>query len=114
IGSVFSSLFGPAVKRALSPYLSHGLSSAQLRVAVSSTHAAQLTVAHFPLALQPGLNAQVTDAFMDGLHRGCLVGAAVAVVAAVLVLTRLPLTPSTQEVGPLAHASLPRDVRSVS
>ena len=103
IGSVFSSLFGPAVRRALRPYLSHGLSSAQLRVAVSSTHAAQLTVAHFPLALQPRLNAQVTNAFMDGLHRGCLVGAVVAVAAAVLVLTRLPQTRPTKEATPLAH-----------
>jgi EmrB/QacA subfamily drug resistance transporter len=103
IGSVFSSLFGPSVARALRPYLSHGLSSAQLRVAVSSTHAAQLTVAHFPLALQPALNAQVTSAFMEGLHRGCLVGAAVAVAAAILVLTRLPHATETTELAPLAH-----------
>jgi EmrB/QacA subfamily drug resistance transporter len=103
IGSVFSSLFGPAVRRALYPYLSHGLSSAQLRVAVSSTHAAQLTVAHFPLALQPRLNAQVTNAFMDGLHRGCLVGAVVAVAAAALVLTRLPQTRPMKEAAPFAH-----------
>jgi len=87
----------------LRPYLFHGLSRAQLRVAVSSTHAAQLTVAHFPRALQPHLNAQVTDAFMDGLHRGCLVGAIVAVVAAVLVLTRLPQARETNESTPLAH-----------
>jgi hypothetical protein len=103
IGSVFSSIFGPGVARALRPYLSHGLSSAQLRVAVSSTHAAQLTVAHFPLALQPALNAQVTSAFMNGLHRGCLVGAVVAVVAAILVLTRLPQARETKELAPMAH-----------
>ncbi|MCU1362521.1 MAG: Drug resistance transporter, EmrB/QacA subfamily [Acidimicrobiaceae bacterium] len=103
IGSVFSSLFGPAVRRALRPYLSHGLSSAQLRHAASSTHAAQLTVAHFPLALQRGLNAQVTNAFMDGLHRGCLVGAVVAALAAVLVFTRLPQNRETHECAPVVR-----------
>jgi EmrB/QacA subfamily drug resistance transporter len=104
IGSVFSSLFGPGVARALRPYLSHGLTGAQLRVAMSSTHAAQATVAHFPLALQPALDAQVTSAFMSGLHRGCLVGAGVAVVAAILVFTRLPQAQAVKELAPLVHA----------
>jgi EmrB/QacA subfamily drug resistance transporter len=104
IGSVFSSLFGPEVGRALRPYLSRGLTNAQLRVAMSSTHAAQLTVAHFPRALQPPLNAQVTDAFMDGLHRGCLVGAGVAVLASILVFTRMPQLRTTAPLAPLLHA----------
>jgi hypothetical protein len=104
IGSVFSSLFGPGVARALRPYLSRGLTSAQLRFAVSSTHAAQVTVAHFPRALQPALDAQVTNAFMHGLHRGCLVGAGVAVVASILVFTRLPQSRGTKELAPLVHA----------
>ena len=81
-----------------------GLTNAQLRVAVSSTHAAQLTVAHFPRALQPPLNAQVTDAFMDGLHRGCLVGAGVAVLASILVFTRMPQLRTTAPLAPLLHA----------
>jgi MFS transporter, DHA2 family, multidrug resistance protein len=88
VGSVFSSLFGPAVRSALRPYLAHGLTLSQLRVAVSSTRAAQVTVAHFPAALRPGLDAHVTAAFMLGLHRGCFVAAGVALVAAVLIFVQ--------------------------
>ena len=59
------------------------LLAAQLR-------AAQVTVSHFPMALRPGLNADVTNAFMQGLHRGCFVAGAAAVIAAVLVISYLP------------------------
>jgi EmrB/QacA subfamily drug resistance transporter len=104
IGSVFSSLFGPGVAGALRPYLSHGLTIAQLRVAETSTHAAQLTIAHFPASLQPALNVQVTSAFMEGLHRGCLVGSGVAVVAALFVFARLPKLQTTRELPSLVHA----------
>jgi hypothetical protein len=90
VGSVFSSLFGPRVLATLSPYLSKGLTKAQLHVAVSSTQAAQATVAHFPASLRSALGTQVTDAFMVGLHRGCLVASGAAVVAATFVLARLP------------------------
>jgi EmrB/QacA subfamily drug resistance transporter len=90
VGSVFSSLFGPQVRAALHPYLAHGLSLRDLDRAASSTHAAQLVVAHFPAALRPAIDEKVTGAFMDGLHRGCLVAGAVAVVAAIAVFTHLP------------------------
>jgi DHA2 family multidrug resistance protein-like MFS transporter len=90
VGSVFSSLFGPHVRAALRPYLARGLSLHQLNLAASSTHAAQLVVAHFPAALRPTIGAQVTDAFMDGLHRGCLVAGGVSFVAALVVFARLP------------------------
>jgi len=90
VGSVFSSIFGPGVRAALSPYLSHGLTKIELNAAVRSTQAAQATVAHFPASLQNSLNAHVTDAFMQGLHRGCFVAAGAALVVAVLVLTYLP------------------------
>jgi EmrB/QacA subfamily drug resistance transporter len=90
VGSVFSSLFAPGVRAALARYVGHGLTSAQLQVASSSTRAAQVTVSHFPSALRPGLDASVTNAFMQGLHRGCFVAGASAAVAAVLVLSYLP------------------------
>ena len=90
VGSVFSSLFGPGVLAALTPYLSHGLTKAQLHIAVSSTQAAQATVSHFPASLRPALDTQITNAFMVGLHRGCLVAAGAAMVAAIYVLARLP------------------------
>ena len=73
VGSVFSSFFGPGVRAALGRYVGHGLTASQLRVATSSTPAAQATVAHFPSIFRPALNADVTNAFMSGLHHGCLV-----------------------------------------
>ena len=90
VGSIFSSFFGPGVQSALGRYVGHGLSRSQLHLAMSSTPAAQATVAHFPAALRPALNNDVTNAFMNGLHHGCLVAGAVALVAAVLVLRRMP------------------------
>ncbi len=90
VGSVFSSLFAPAVRAALVPFVGHGLTSAQLYVATSSTRAAQLTVSHFPPRLRPGLDASVANAFLQGLHRGCFVAGAAAVIAAVLVISYLP------------------------
>jgi EmrB/QacA subfamily drug resistance transporter len=90
VGSVFSSLFAPGIRAALARFVGHGLTSAQLQVASSSTRAAQVTVSHFPMALRPGLNADVTNAFMQGLHRGCFVAGAAAVIAAVLVISYLP------------------------
>jgi EmrB/QacA subfamily drug resistance transporter len=90
VGSVFSSIFGPHVRAALHPYLVDGLSRRDLNLAATSTHAAQLVVAHFPVALRPVVDAKVTGAFMDGLHRGCLVAGGVAFVAAIVVFAHLP------------------------
>jgi EmrB/QacA subfamily drug resistance transporter len=90
VGSVFSSMFGSHVRAALRPYLARGLSRHDLNLAASSTHAAQLVVAHFPAALRPAVAEHVTDAFMDGLHRGCLVAGGVSFVAALTVFSRLP------------------------
>jgi MFS transporter, DHA2 family, multidrug resistance protein len=90
VGSVFSSLFAPGVRAALARFVGHGLTNAQLQVASSSTRAAQVTVSHFPVGLRPGLDASVTSAFMQGLHRGCFVAGAAAAIAAVLVISYLP------------------------
>lgn len=90
VGSVFSTLFGPNVRAALHPYLGRGLSRQDLNFAATSTHAAQLVVAHFPAAIRPTVQAQVTAAFMDGLHRGCLVAGGVAFAAAIMVFSHLP------------------------
>jgi EmrB/QacA subfamily drug resistance transporter len=90
IGSVFSSAFGPKVIDALKPYLKDGLTQSQLHLASSSTQAAQAVVAHFPTALQPSLDTQVTSAFMTGLHHGCFVGAAAGVLVAICAFIYLP------------------------
>ena len=97
VGSVFSTLFGPKVFAALRPYLTKGLTKAELHVAVSSTQAAYATVSHFPKLLRPILDSQVTNAFMVGLHRGCLVASGVAIAAAIFVLARLPRAPIVAE-----------------
>jgi DHA2 family multidrug resistance protein-like MFS transporter len=90
IGSVFASLFGPAIRRAFEPFRGHGLSAHQLDVAQSSMQAAKMTAAHLPSAVQTVLMPKLTAAFMDGFHRGCLVAAGTAVVVAVIVFCYLP------------------------
>jgi predicted MFS family arabinose efflux permease len=105
IGSVFSSIFGPGVRAALSPYLGRGLTGHELHVAVSSTNAAQATVAHFPRALQPALNTMVTNAFMAGLHRACFVAAVLALIVAVAALTRLPKLHEVPESVQVIHTN---------
>jgi DHA2 family multidrug resistance protein-like MFS transporter len=90
IGSVFASLFGPAIRRAFEPFRGHGLSAHQLNVAQSSMQAAKMTAAHLPAAAQASLVPKLTAAFMDGFHRGCLVAAGTAVVVAVIVFCYLP------------------------
>jgi EmrB/QacA subfamily drug resistance transporter len=90
IGSVFASLFGPAIRRAFEPFRGHGLSAHQLNVAQSSMQAAKMTAAHLPAAVQASLVPKLTAAFMDGFHRGCLVAAGTAVVVAVIVFCYLP------------------------
>lgn len=97
VGSVFSSLFSPGVRATLSRFVGQGLSVSQLHVAMSSTAAAQATVAHFPAALRPGLDVAVTNSFMSGLHHGCFVAGGVALVAAALVLRRMPIEDSSEE-----------------
>jgi hypothetical protein len=97
IGSVFASLFGPAIRRAFDPLLGHGLSAHQLNVAQSSMEAAKMTAAHLSAAAQVTLAPQLTSAFMNGFHRGCLVAAGTAVVVAVVVFCYLPSRESVSE-----------------
>jgi hypothetical protein len=97
IGSVFASLFGPAIRRAFDPLLGHGLSAHQLNVAQSSMEAAKMTAAHLSAAAQVTVAPQLTSAFMNGFHRGCLVAAGTAVVVAVVVFCYLPSRESVSE-----------------
>jgi DHA2 family multidrug resistance protein-like MFS transporter len=107
IGSTLSSFFGPGVQSALGRFVGHGLTNAQLHLAMSSTPAAQATIAHFPAALRPALNHDVTNAFMSGLHHGCFVAAAVALAAGVIVFRRMPGDIATNHVQPaLADAAI--------
>jgi len=87
IGSVFSSLFGPATRATLDKM---GLSTHQLNVAQGSMAAAQATILRLPASVQAISRRGVTDAFMQGFHRGCLVAALLSAAVAVLVFRFLP------------------------
>ncbi len=95
IGSVFASLFGPAVRRAFEPLMGHGITLHQLNVAQSSMQAAKSIAAHLPALTRSTLDPKLTAAFMSGFHRGCLVSAAIAVVVAIIVFHYLPSAEST-------------------
>jgi DHA2 family multidrug resistance protein-like MFS transporter len=87
VGSVFSSVFGPQVRSALAKL---GLSTSQLNVARSSLAAAQATVTRLPSNLRSVSNQRLTQAFMEGFHRGCLVASCVAALVALTVFYLLP------------------------
>jgi len=104
IGSVFSSVFGPAIHFALEPFRVHGLTAAQISVAQSSMWATRRTVAHFPPSLQSSVGRDATTAFMHGLHRASVVGAGVALLTAVVVFFYLPSLRGSNEPTPALEA----------
>ena len=104
VGSVFSSIFGPQVLRSLANF---GLSAHQLIVARSSMAAAQVTVAHLPSNLRASSYEGLTKDFMEGFHRGCLVGAIVTAVVALCVFRFLP-NGGSRKVGAV-NAVVPND-----
>ena len=65
----------PTIRRAFAPFLGHGLSAAQITSAQSSMQAAKVSgeASSHRAASASGAD-KVTAAFMDGLHRACLVG----------------------------------------
>jgi DHA2 family multidrug resistance protein-like MFS transporter len=97
IGSVFASLFGPAVRRAFEPLQGHGISAHQLDVAQRSMQAAKSIAAQLPANARATVDPKLTAAFMDGFHRGCLVAAVSAVVVAFIVFHFLPTTPAASK-----------------
>lgn len=96
LGSVFASRFAPLVTAALRPAQLPGAAVAR---ATSSMQAALATAKAVPLG---GLHAQVTGAFMTGLHAGCFVAAAVLVGCAVLAVATLPARSRATEFAPLS------------
>jgi MFS transporter, DHA2 family, multidrug resistance protein len=96
IGSVFASLFGPAVRRAFAPFVGHGLTKALALEAQGSTQGAQLVAQHFPAALRPHVLSQVTSAFMHGFQHACWTAALSGVAIALIVVWALPKGPLEQ------------------
>ena len=97
IGSVFASLFGPAIHHLFAPYLRHGLTPDALALAQSSMQAALVVVQHLPVTLQSHVHHEVVSAFMHGLHRACVVAAAVGAAGAVATFVALPAGPLGRE-----------------
>lgn len=93
IGSVFSSIFGPAIRHALLPFLANGLSSSALGAAQGSMQAATSVVQSLPLSARDGAHQALIDAFMSGFHRACLVAAVIGLATALLTYFHLPRGP---------------------
>jgi hypothetical protein len=96
VGSVLASLFAPAIRELLMP--AH-LPSSVVDTASSSMAAAVELTNRAPAATQPHLVAGVTNAFMSGLHRGCLVAAGVAIAVALVAWFTLPGRAATAQLG---------------
>lgn len=90
VGSIFSTL-----------YIRHLSDSAILQQAPESAQATAreglaqslLVATHSPAAIANTVRDTVTDAFMSGLHAGCLTAAALCFAGALFVLTFLPAHP---------------------
>jgi EmrB/QacA subfamily drug resistance transporter len=102
VGSVFSSLFTPQVRAALAHL---GLSASQLNAAQGSMQAALRVVSQVPRSspLLGEVSKGVTSAFMNGFHRGCLVGSFAVIFVGIAVFQFLPRDSVGKE--ELSHAS---------
>jgi len=88
VGSVFSSVFGPQLRAALSPL---GFSSSVINRAITSMQAAEQLVHRVPAGVgRVAAGHAVINAFMDGFHRGCLVAAALTGTLSLVVFWFLP------------------------
>jgi MFS transporter, DHA2 family, multidrug resistance protein len=87
VGSVLNSAYGAHVLHGLTAL---GASAATGRLAGSSVVAGMDVAARFPAPLQAAAHNAVSAAFMVGLHRGSLVAAGTAAVAALVALAFLP------------------------
>ena len=94
VGSVFSSVYVNALRGGT--VFGHLPSVAQ-RATEGSVAATDIVVHHIPAAVAPAYLAEVSHAFLDGLHLACLVTAAVAFVGSVLAARFLPAHATTTE-----------------
>ena len=92
VGSVFASIFGRRILEALAPL---SLSHHEVALAQSSMQAALHVVDALPAAAAPSVRHEVTQAFMAGFHRGCVVAAATSIVVAVIAFFYLPRQSAT-------------------
>jgi EmrB/QacA subfamily drug resistance transporter len=102
VGSVFSSLFGKRIAEVLTPL---GFSHHAVVVAQSSMQAALRASLAGPKAESATIHNSITQAFLDGFHRGCIVAALTAIVVGVVTFFYLPRQSATPGHTPhtLAH-----------
>ena len=97
IGSVYASVYASRLAAKLPPQMPHRVAgAAEASVGAALVSAERLAVAGHGL-LAGLLHAGASDAFIDGLHTGCLVAAGVAAAGAVLAAARLPAQPLKTE-----------------
>jgi hypothetical protein len=91
IGSIFSTLY---INRLSDSTILQGLPEAAQSTARDGLAQGLAVAAQSPPPIAGALRDNVSDAFMSGLHAGCLTAAAVCLVGAVFVLAFLPSHPA--------------------
>ena len=94
IGSIFSTLY---INRLSDSTILQGLPEAAQSTARDGLAQGLAVAAQSPPPIAGALRDNVSDAFMSGLHAGCLTAAAVCLVGALLVLAFLPAHPAKAE-----------------
>jgi hypothetical protein len=91
IGSIFSTLY---ISRLSDSTILQGLPEAAQSTARDGLAQGLAVAAQSPPPIAGALRDNVSDAFMSGLHAGCLTAAAVCLVGAMFVLAFLPSHPA--------------------
>jgi EmrB/QacA subfamily drug resistance transporter len=94
VGSVLNSAYGSHV---LSSLTALGATAATGHLAGQSVVAGMTVASHFPAPLRDAAQAAVRSAFMTGVHRGSLVAAGTALVAALVALVLVPARAAVSE-----------------
>lgn len=90
VGSVLNSAYGSHVLTGLTAL---GATAATGHLAGQSVVVGTTVVSHFPAPLRDAAQTAVQSAFMTGVHRGSLVAAGIALVAALVALVFMPTRP---------------------
>jgi EmrB/QacA subfamily drug resistance transporter len=107
IGSVYASLYGDRLTRALAGIVPHGLLDAARSSVGAALGIAGRTSAAGHQALGRRIEAATSGAFFEGMSAGCLVASGVCLAGAVLAAALLPAQPLRRASEPLVAAASP-------
>ena len=96
IGSIFSTLY---INRLSDSTVLQALPQAAQDTARDGLAQGLAVAAQSPAPVAVALRGNVSDAFMSGLHAGCLTAAAVCLAGALFVLAFLPAHPAKAELA---------------